>query len=117
MPVLHDPRTPRRHGGGVARPVRGGWLVEQAEPATPVGADEIIYLVGHASLKDYLGFLSTESAAPWARNPQRASDAGRAAREHLKRLEEQEAGCADTPPVLPVSPLLEPLVAQVRADP
>ena len=78
--------------------------MQESVPTTPTPAagDDHVYLTAHASLKDYLAFIATEPVDPSERDRQRAADAWRAARTQIQRLEEQEPGWADNPPVLPM---------------
>lgn len=78
--------------------------------------EDHVYLVGHATLADYLGFLSERASPPGADQRSRA-DEWRAAHDRLKELRAAEAGWADRPPVAPLPPALEPLLADVHADP
>jgi hypothetical protein len=80
-------------------------------------AEEHVYLVGHATLKEYLSFLTTEPVAGHPLDLGRIGDEWRAANDHLRQLQYFESVWADNPPVLPVPRSLDALLTHVHADP
>lgn len=79
--------------------------------------DEMLYLLGRSSLKQYLGFVRHNAVSP----PPEASliEEWQATREHLAMLEQNEAGAADNPEITPISPdsKYEPLLIELLKDP
>jgi len=92
------------------------------EPAEPEGArhrdqdvEETLYLIGRPPLKDFLRFVKHHAVNP----PGQAAltDAWQAAYQVVRRLEAEEAGIADDPPIGKLGPEHEPLLIEFLKDP
>ena len=99
VPVASDPRP----AGGDA-PAR----CEQ-------DADQSLYLIGRPPLKDFLRFVKHHAVNPPAEKA--LTDAWQAAREVVHRLETEEAGIADDPPIGKLGSKYEPLLIEFLKDP
>jgi hypothetical protein len=82
----------------------------------PTG-EEHLYLVGHATLKEYLAFMTVEPLDARKADLKALADEWRAAHDHLRQLECWESVWADGPAVRPLPRALEPLLERVQADP
>ena len=78
-------------------------------------SDQSLYLIGRPPLKDFLRFVKNHGVNP----PGQAAltDAWQAAREVVRRLEAEEAGVADAPPIGKLGPEYEPLLIEFLKDP
>ncbi|HEV8265014.1 MAG TPA: hypothetical protein VGQ06_08680 [Gemmatimonadales bacterium] len=107
MVVTREARTPvqPRASGGATQP----------EAAPDVKADEYLYLTGRPRLRDMLHFARSHAVTP----PDEADLAARwqAAHERIRRLETEEAGIADGPPMGKLGPEYEPLLLELLEDP
>lgn len=92
---------------------QGGSIAEVPQP--PV--DEHVFLVGRPPLGEYLGFLKSMAVDREASDLRVLSDEWRAANDHIRELEEEEAGLANNLEVLSLPAEFEELEANVRADP
>lgn len=79
-------------------------------------SDEHVFLIGRPPIEEYLGFLMV-SANGQNLDRRALMDEWRLANDHLKMLEQQEAGWPDHPQIDDVPPHLHSLQAQVFADP
>jgi hypothetical protein len=77
--------------------------------------DEYLYLTGRPRFRDLVRFARTHAATP----PDEAAlaDAWQTAHERVRRLETDEAGLADDPPIRPLGPEYEPLLIDLLQDP
>lgn len=79
--------------------------------------DEMLYLLGRSSLKQYLGFVRHNAVTP----PEESSlvEEWQATKGRLATLEKEEAGAADNPSITPISPdsKYEPLLTELLKDP
>lgn len=84
--------------------------------ACPPGLDPYVYLAGRPPLKGYIDFMT---AAADGRGVDRRAlvDDWRAAQQHIRKLETDEAGWADGAPIQPLGSHLEPLREALLQDP
>jgi len=79
--------------------------------------DEILYLIGRPTLKQYLRFVRGHATDP----PDRGAliDEWMAAHDLVRALEKDEAGLADEPSIarIPLDPMYEPLLIEFLKDP
>ena len=71
-----------------------------ARPAPAPAADEYLYLTGRPRLRDLVRFA--RSHAPTPPDEKALTDTWHTAHEHVRRLETDEAGLADNPPMQPL---------------
>ena len=95
-----DPRTSPVHG--------------HAAP-TPPEQDEMLYLTGRPSLKQFLGFVDDHSEQPL--DDGTLVDEWHAARDVVRRIEKDEAGAADRPSIVKLGSEYEPLLIELLKDP
>ena len=87
VPVASDPRPPV----DVGAPGQGDR-----------DSDQSLYLIGRPPLKDFLRFVKNHGVNPPGQGA--LTDAWQAAREVVRRLEAEEAGVADDPPIRKLGP-------------
>jgi len=80
-------------------------------------ADEHVFLIGRPPLGEYLGFLTVQAVDGQKADLRALADEWRSANDHIRELEEQEAGWADRPVIGTLPPHLEDLRTRVLADP
>ncbi len=85
----------------------------QTEPAR--GCD-FVYLLGGTPLEEYLAFMAREPVEK-VTDPEVLTPHWKAAEAARKRLRRREAEWADFPELRPIPDELQPLLAQVKADP
>jgi hypothetical protein len=83
----------------------------------PGAADDYVYLLGRASLREYLTFMATEAVGGVAADQAALAGEWRAAQDRLKQLRRAEEDWADDVRPRPLPTALEPLAAGVAADP
>ena len=81
------------------------------------GADEYIYLMGRPTLRLYLHFMKHQAVNDGLFDPGAAADEWRAAHDHIRTLQKEEAGLADFPPIGKLDSRLEPLRDELLKDP
>jgi hypothetical protein len=88
---------------------------ETAAPARAAQPDEYLYLTGRPRLRDMMHFVRSHASTP----PDEAAVAAtwQTAHKRVRRLETDEAGIADDPPIRPLGPEYEPLLAELLTDP
>ena len=74
-----------------------------------------LYLIGRPPLKDFLRFVKNHAVKPLAKSA--LTDAWQAAQQVIRRLERDEAGVADDPPIRKLGPEYEPLLIEFLKDP
>ena len=79
--------------------------------------DDEVWLLGQPALQDYLNFVRDTAIGGDRENPARLADEWRAANDYYQELEELESGIADQVECRALDPALEPLAAEVTADP
>jgi hypothetical protein len=79
------------------------------------GSDQNLYLIGRPPLKDFLRFVRNHAVSPLGEGV--LTDAWQAAHAVVRRLETQEAGVADDPPLGKLEPEYEPLLIEFLKDP
>jgi len=86
-----------------------------APPAGGADADEYLYLTGRPRLRDMLHFARSHAVTP----PDEAAlgTVWQTAHELVRRLETEEAGAADNPPIHQLGPEYEPLLIEFLKDP
>ena len=80
-------------------------------------ADDNVYLMGRPPLGKFLRFMAHEAANRESIDQGALTDEWRAAHNHIRTLEREEAGIADYPPIGMLGPHLEPLSAELMKDP
>jgi len=95
----------------LAEPAR----VPGKEPADQAGVSENLYLIGRPPLKGFLRFVKSHAVNPPGEGD--LADAWQAANELVRRLERDEAGAADDPPIVKMGPEYEPLLIELLEDP
>ena len=99
LPVASDPR-----------PANAG-----APDQSDQDADQSLYLIGRPPLKDFLRFAKHQAVRPPRTSA--LTDAWQAAQAVIRRLEVEEAGIADDPPIGKLGPEYEPLLIEFLKDP
>jgi len=74
-----------------------------------------LYLIGRPPLKDFLRFVRNHAVKPLGKSA--LTDAWQAAQRVIHRLEQDEAGVADDPPIGKLGPEYEPLLIEFLKDP
>ena len=74
-----------------------------------------LYLIGRPPLKDFLRFVRNHAVKPLGKSA--LTDAWQAAQRVIRRLEQDEAGVADDPPIGKLGPEYEPLLIEFLKDP
>src|SRR5207247_10576994 len=85
-----------------------------APAAAPV-ADEYRSLTGRPRLRDLVRFARSHAVKP--PDEKTLADTWHAAHERVRRLETEEAGLADNPPIRPLGREYEPLLLELLGDP
>ena len=83
--------------------------------ADQAGVSENLYLIGRPPLKGFLRFVKSHAVNPPGEGD--LADAWQAANELVRRLERDEAGAADDPPIVKMGPEYEPLLIELLEDP
>lgn len=83
--------------------------------ASDQAVDENLYLTGRPTLKDFVRFVRNHAVNAPAESV--LVDEWRAAAEVVSRLEQEEAGVADDPPIGKIGPEYEPLLIEFLKDP
>ncbi len=91
--------------------------VQHPVPALSPGSepDEYLYLTGRPRLRDLVRFARSHAVTP--PNERELAEAWHTAHERVRRLETEEAGLADGPPIQPLGPEYEPLLIELLQDP
>ena len=84
-------------------------------PAPVAEPDEYLYLTGRPRLRDLVRFARSHAVTP--PNEKDLADAWHSAHERVRRLEKDEAGLADHPPIQSLGPEYEPLLIELLQDP
>jgi hypothetical protein len=87
------------------------------ETPTAVRADENVFLIGRPPFGEYLGFMMGQTVEGPTADRRQLADAWRAANDHIRELEQAEAGWADEPPLEPLPDALTSLKESVLVDP
>ena len=107
--------------------VEPGTRLETAEPKPQTApetnaqvkadADENLYLIGRPKLKGYIRFVKDHALHPPAKGA--LSEDWQGANDYVRKLQEEDAGEADNPPITPieVTPKYEPLLTEFLKDP
>jgi hypothetical protein len=90
--------------------------VDPAPAPSPVGEDHV-YLIAGATLREYLSFMTAEPVGAEAADRAALTAEWRAAHDRLARLRRAEEDWADDVRPRPLPATLEPLAAEVAADP
>jgi hypothetical protein len=86
-----------------------------APPSAQDAVGELLHLIGRPPLKPFLRFARHHALKPASEGA--LVEAWRAAREHVHRLAQTEAGLADQPPIGKLPPDYEPLLLEFLKDP
>jgi len=86
-----------------------------ASPAPAPEVDEYLYLTGRPRMRDLIGFARSHAVTP--PNEPDLMETWQAAHERVRRLEVDEAGLADDPPIRPLGPEYESLLIELLGDP
>lgn len=86
-----------------------------ASPAAAPEVDEYLYLTGRPRLRDLVGFARSHAVTP--PDEPALMETWQAAHERVRRLEVDEAGVADDPPIRPLGPEYEALLIELLGDP
>ncbi len=79
------------------------------------GKDEYLYLTGRPRLRDLVRFARSHAVTP--PDEKALADAWHTAHEHVRRVETDETGLADNPPIQPLGREYEPLLLELLGDP
>jgi len=101
---------------------------QEAGQAEPVGrhtipvtsgevVDDNVYLIGRPTLGRFLRFMAHQTVDGESLHEGALTDEWRAANEHIRTLQKDEAGLADHPPITKLGPRLESLYAALLDDP
>jgi len=93
------------------QPVESGSAIPTREGA----ADEALYLTGRPKLKDFLRYVRQHAVAP--PDDGVLTDEWENAKGLVRRLEKEEAGIADNPPIHKMGTEYEPLLIEFLKDP
>jgi hypothetical protein len=80
-------------------------------------ADEVVFLTGRPPMSEFLNFVSTQTINGQSSDQRVLANEWRTANDHIHDLETREAGIADGAEIGEIESALEPLAAQVVADP
>ena len=99
--------------------VRGsnGWRGMNEDQADAASLDQNVFLIGRPPLEEFLGFVATLSPEGEAVDLGGLTAQWRLANDHVKKLELEEAGHADNPPVDELPSSLNQLARGIFADP
>ena len=80
-------------------------------------ADENLYLIGRPKLKGYIRFVKNHALKPPGKGA--IAEDWQAANDHVNKLQTDEAGAADNPPItkIEITPKYEPLLIEFLKDP
>ena len=95
----------------------GHLQAEDASAARAAGVANEIRLLGQPSLQDHLSFVRHHVVDGASIDAAEVADRWRKANDHYHALEEREGGIADEIDVCEPDPILEPLMAETKADP
>ncbi len=84
-------------------------------PAPASRPDEYLYLTGRPRMRDLVRFARSHAVTP--PDEKALADAWHAAHERVRRLETDQAGLADDPPMRPLGSEYEPLLIELFEDP
>jgi hypothetical protein len=84
-------------------------------PVAPSAGDEYLYLTGRPRLRDLVRFARSHAVTP--PDERVLAETWHTAHERVRRLETDEAGLADHPPIRALGPAYEPLLLELLADP
>ena len=104
--------APRSDNGASGSPLAAPQAVEQGDHA-PV--DETLFLTGRPTLKEFLRFVRRHAVSSLGEAA--LSESWQAAHEVVCRLEKEEAGLADDPPIGKLGPEDEPFLREFLKDP
>ncbi len=90
--------------------------MDSAPVAEPAG-EEHVFLIGRATLREYLNFMTTEPVEAATADRRALAAEWRAAHDRLRALRRTEEDWADDVRPRPLPSELEPLAAEVAADP
>ena len=82
---------------------------------TDAGKDQYLYLTGRPRLRDLIGFVRSHAVQP--PDERVLTETWERAHERVRRLEKDEAGLPDGPPIRALGPEYEPLLLELLADP
>jgi hypothetical protein len=88
---------------------------ETLEAAADAAVDEYLYLTGRPRLRDLVRFARSHGVTP--PDERALAETWQTAHERVRRLETDEAGLADNPPIRALGPEYEPLLLELLADP
>ena len=101
--MVPTPEVQLKLESGLTLPIREG------------AADETLYLTGRPKLKEFLRYVRQHAVDP--SNDGALTDEWENARNLVRRLEKDEAGIADNPPIHKMGPEYEPLLIDFLKDP
>src|SRR5678816_1213463 len=79
--------------------------------------EEWVFLSGRPPMSEYLGFVTSSAADEASVNIQTLSNEWRAANNHIRNLETNEAGWADGPTIGEIPDALKAFAELVKTDP
>ena len=82
-----------------------------------VSSDEHVFLTGRPPMGEFLGFVTGQTVGGSDKDLPMLADRWRRANDHIRELQIQEAGWADSPSLAPIPQELEALRESVLADP
>src|SRR3989454_7899136 len=82
-----------------------------------VASDPHVFLIGRPPIGELLGFIRTMAVDGQNIDLEDLTAEWRAANDHLLKLEKDEAGIPDNPPVMALAESLNSLAAAVLSDP
>ena len=89
---------------------------KRMEPTTQEQVDEYLYLIGRPTLRDFLRFVRGHAVQPPGAGT--LTQEWQAAKDHLRTIEQEEAGCADNPAITKLEfAKYEPLLIEFLKDP
>jgi hypothetical protein len=91
--------------------------VQTATVATQVPADPTIFLIGRPPMREFIGFMKTQTVEGKTAEMGELAEQWRSARAHLTQLASIEAGFADDPPTEALPASLAKLADEVMQDP
>jgi hypothetical protein len=90
-------------------------LAAPPEAAPDAQADEYLYLTGRPRLRDFVRFARSHAVKP--PDEKALAETWQTAHQRVRRLETEEAGIADDPPMGKLGPEYEPLLTELLQDP
>jgi hypothetical protein len=88
-----------------------------ASLSAAIPTDDHVFLLGRPPIGELLGFIRTMGLDGQNADQGALTQEWRVANDHLKTVEQAEAGFADNPPQLPLTAAVEPLAQRLVADP